>query len=115
MRKKTTPIYCVHTVHVYVHVHQVSVDGGTSRESVDGRSAHVSGLRGHTEYTVSVRAINGAGDGDQSSPLTVRTDAGVVAPTIDSVSTNLDLKQYILTIDGFQNDYGPLRLVRYTL
>ena len=114
MRKKTTPIYSVHTVHVYVHVHQVLVDGN-SEMSVDGRSAHVSGLRGHTEYTVSVRAINGAGDGELTPPLTVLTDAAVVAPSIDSVSTNLDLKQYTLTIDGFDDDYGPLRLVCYAL
>ena len=105
----------MHTVHVYAHIHQVLVDGGNSRVSVDGRSAHVSGLRGHTEYTVSVRAINGAGDGELTPPLTVLTDAGVVPPSIESVSTNLDLKQYTLTIDGFEDDFGPLRLVRYAL
>ena len=114
MRKKTTPIYSVHTVHVYVHVHQVLVDGN-SEMFVDGRSAHVSGLRGHTEYTVTVRAINGFGNGELTPPRTVMTDAGVVAPSIDSVSTNLDLKQYTLTIDGFDDDYGPLRLVHYAL
>ena len=118
MRKKTTPIYCVHTVHVCIHIHQVLVDGN-SRMFVDGRSAHVSGLRGHTEYTVSVRAINGAsiraGDGELTPPLPVLTDAGVVAPSIESVSTNLDLRQYTLTIDGFEDDFGPLRLVCYVL
>ena len=114
MRKKTTPIYCVHTVHVCIHVHQVLVDGN-SRVFVDGRSAHVSGLRGHTEYTVSVRAINGAGDGELTPPLTVLTDAGVVPPNIKLVSTNLDLRLYTLTIDGFEDDFGPLRLVRYVL
>ena len=95
MRKKTAPIYFVYTVHVCIHVHQVLVDGGTSRVSVDGHSAHMSGLRGHTEYTVSVRAINGAGDGELTPPLTVLTDAGVVPPSIGSVSTNVDLRQYI--------------------
>ena len=114
MRKKITPIYSVHTVHVCIYVHQVLIDGN-SRVSVDGLSAHVSGLRGHTEYTVSVRAINGAGDGELTPPLTVLTDAGVVPPNIESVSTNVDLRQYTLTIDGFNNDFGPLRLVRYGL
>ena len=105
----------MHTVHVYIHVHQVLVDGGNSSVSVDGRSAHVSGLRGHTEYTVSVRAINGAGDGELTPPLLVLTDAAVVPPSIVSVSINLNLKQYTLIIDGFEDDFGPLRLVRYAL
>ena len=105
----------MHTVHVYAHVHQVLADGGNSTIFVDGHFAHVSGLRGHTEYTVSVHAINGAGDGELTPPLTVLTDAGVVPPSIVSVSTNLDLRQYTLTIDGFEDDYGPLRLVCYAL
>ena len=65
------------------------------RMFVDGRSAHVSGLIGHTEYTVSVRAINGAGDGELTPPLTVLTDTGMVPPNIKLVPTNLDLRLYI--------------------
>ena len=98
----------MHTVHVCIHVHQVLVDGN-SRMFVDDPSAHVSGLRGHTEYTVSVRAINGTGDGGLTPPLTVLTDAGVVPPNINLVSTNVVLRLYTLTIDGFEDDYGPLR------
>ena len=98
-----------------IHVHQVFVDGGNSRVSVDGHSAHVSGLRGHTEYTVSVYAINGAGDGELTPPLTVLTGAGVDPPNINLVSTNVVLRLYTLTIDGFEDDFGPLRLVCYVL
>ena len=115
MRKKITPIYSVHTAYVCIHVHQVLVDGGNSRVSVDGRSAHVSGLRGHTEYAVAVRAINRAGDGELTPPLTILTDAGVVPPNINLVSTNVVLRLYTLTIDGFEDDFGPLRLVCYAL
>ena len=77
----------------------------------DEFSAVVSGLRGHTEYTVTVRAINGAGDGELSSPVPVTTDAGAVPPNVMRVTTQLESNQYILQIDGFEEDFGPLRLV----
>ena len=109
---KTGTIYHVHAVCVY----QVLVEGGSSRVSINDEfsaeiSAVVSGLRGHTEYTVTVRAINGAGDGELNPPLLVTTDAGAFPPNIVGVTTNLESNRYILKIGGFEDHFGPLRLV----
>ena len=104
---KTGTIYHMHTVRVY----QVLVEGGSSKVSYDGLSAVVSELIGNTEYTVTVRAINGAGDGELSPPRRVTTDAGAVPPNILGVTTNLESNRYILQIGGFEKEFGPLRLV----
>ena len=59
---------------------------------------------------MTVRAINGAGRGELSNSITVRTDAGVFPPNITQISTNQDENTYILRIDGFEDNFGPLRL-----
>ena len=96
--------------HLYIYIYQVSVDSQRFRVPASARAAHVSVPRGDRDYTVTVSAVNGAGPGQPSS-ITIRTDAGVFPPEITGVPTNLDRGLYTLTIDGFRNDFGPLRLV----
>ena len=78
-------------------------------------SATVTGLTGNTEYDVIVRAINEAktndGDGEASMSIPIKTKPGVVRPVINDVTTNLDTRQYILSINGFETTHGGLRYV----
>ena len=82
------------------------------QETPDGSSTSllITGLRGFTNYEAIVLAVNGAGDGRESIPVSFRTDFGVVPPTISNVVANIDLQQYTFTI-SFSVEYGPLRYV----
>ena len=78
-------------------------------------SATVTGLTGNTDYDVIVRAINEAemnnGAGNASVSIPIKTKPGVVQPVIDDVTTNLDTRRYILSINGFETTHGELRYV----
>ena len=68
----------------------------------------LSDLKGNTQYTVTVSAVNGAGEG-ASTQITVRTMLGVFPPVISVVLTEEANSVYTLRINGFSTDYGALR------
>ena len=77
--------------------------------SVSGITAIVDGLRGNTNYSVTVRAVNGAGDGNLSQPLSITTNLGVYPPEIADVAPNENTGQYTLRINRFKTDFGDIR------
>ena len=94
-----------------IHTYQVTVASSTDSSplSVPGLNATVKGLRGNTDYSVTVRAVNGAGDGELSQPLSITTNLGVYPPEIASVTANENTGQYILRINRFKTDFGDIR------
>ena len=84
---------------------------GAVVEETPDFSLVITGLRGLTDYMAIVLAVNGAGDGRESIPVSFRTDFGVVPPTISNVVANINLQQYTFTINPFSDQYGPLRYV----
>ena len=96
---------------IQVRVQLTDGSGAVMEETPDGSSTSlvITGLRGLTDYMAIVWAINVAGDGRESIPVSFRTDFGVVLPTISNVVANIDLQQYNFTINPFSDQYGPLR------
>ena len=94
-----------------VHTYQVTVASSTESItlSVPGLTATVKGLQGNTDYSVTVRAVNGAGDGELSQPLSITTSLGVYPAEIASVTANENTGQYILRINRFKTDFGDIR------
>ena len=98
---------------IQVRVQLTDGSGTVMEETPDGSSTSllITGLRGFTNYTAIVWAINGAGVGEESRPVSFRTDFGVVPPTISNVVANINQRQYTFTINSFSDEYGPLRYV----
>ena len=115
---------CIHThthslTHTLTHTHilaysQLRYVGETQNVPVGNPhpsgsvTTTLSGLKGDTEYTVTVSAVNGAGEGE-SMEITVTTQLGVFPPVISVVLTEEANSVYILRINGFSTDYGALR------
>ena len=98
---------------IQVRVQLKDFSGTVMEDTTDGfsRSLVITGLRGLTDYMAIVLAVNGAGDGRESIPVSFRTDFGVVPPTISNVVANINQRQYTFTINPFSGEYGPLRYV----
>ena len=96
---------------IQVRVQLKDFSGTVMQETTVGSSTSlvITGLRGLTDYMAIVWAINGAGDGRETTPVPFMTDFGVVPPTISNVVANIDLQQYTFTINSFSDEYGPLR------
>ena len=88
----------------------MDVVGTNIREIVPTPSTMVTvtGLIGNTDYTVSVRAMNGGEELGEVARMPFKTAPGVVPPTFE-VNTNLDTERYSLTINPFNTLHGPLR------
>ena len=83
--------------------------GGASREaSGTATGIEVFGLRGNTEYDVTIRAVNRKNLG-ATETITFTTNFGVAQPSISSVISNFDLETYTFRIERFSDFYGPLR------
>ena len=88
--------------------------GATHEASGTATGIEVFGLRGNTQYTVTIRAVNRKNLG-LTATLTFTTNFGVAQPSISTIISNFDLKTYTFRIERFSDLYGPLRCVCYCL
>ena len=116
-------VWCVCVVSVCECVHLLQLrlipdppSGGASLHETSGTATgiEVFGLRGNTQYTVTIRAVNRKNLGPTATHM-FTTNFGVSQPSISSVISNFDLKTYTFRIERFSDLYGPLRCVCYCL